>query len=106
MENVVIMTLEHYEEMQSNYEIAKADYKSEFKKNLRMQAIKTELLESYLEEYRVKNYELDEITDITDYKFALKNPAKLLTLGFELKELTEFITSKYKEAHAEVAEDE
>lgn len=95
------MSLDRYTQLVTDKYIAQEELRYERKKNTHLNDMKQFLLEQSLEEYRVENYELDEITDITEYRFALKNPLKLLKLGIEIDEMIEFIKYKYEQFHKE-----
>ena len=64
-----------------------------------LEIFKEEILNKYLLDYRVRDYELEEVTDIGQWNYGLDNFNHLLKIGFTIDEMNEFITKKWNEFH-------
>ena len=64
-----------------------------------LEVFKEEILNKYLLDYRVRDYELEEVTDIGEWNYGLDNSKYLLKIGFTIDEMNEFITKKWNEFH-------
>lgn len=64
-----------------------------------LEVFKEEILNKYLLDYRVRDYELEEVTDIGEWNYGLDNSKYLLKIGFTIYEMNEFITKKWNEFH-------
>lgn len=101
MENTVTMKLDEFVRILTDKYIAQAELREERAKNSKMKDLKIYIMEKNFDEYKFNSYDLEELTDISNYGFGLRSPAKLLSLGIELDEMIEFIKFKYEEAHRE-----
>ena len=101
MENVVMVKLSDYERLLTDKYIVQAELREERAKNSKMKDLKIYIMEKNFDEYKINSYDLEDLTDISNYGFGLRSPAKLLSLGIELDEMIEFIKFKYEEAHRE-----
>lgn len=64
-----------------------------------LEVFKEEILNKYLLDYRVRDYQLEDITDIGEWNYGLDNSNYLLKMGFTIQEMNEFITKKWEEFH-------
>lgn len=64
-----------------------------------LEVFKEEILNKYLLDYRVRDYQLEEVTDIGEWNYGLDNSNYLLKIGFTIQEMNEFITKKWEEFH-------
>lgn len=64
-----------------------------------LEVFKEEILNKYLLDYRVRDYQLEDITDIGGWNYGLDNSNHLLKMGFTIQEMNEFITKKWEEFH-------
>ena len=71
-----------------------------------LEVFKEEILNRYLLDYRVRDYELEEVTDIGEWNYGLDNSKYLLKIGFTIDEMNEFITKKWNEFHQTKEEEE
>ena len=71
-----------------------------------LEVFKEEILNRYLLDYRVRDYELEEVTDIGQWNYGLDNFNHLLKIGFTIDEMNEFITKKWNEFHQTKEEEE
>lgn len=71
-----------------------------------LEVFKEEILNRYLLDYRVRDYELEEVTDIGEWNYGLDNGKYLLKIGFTIDEMNEFITKKWNEFHQLKEEEE
>ena len=71
-----------------------------------LEVFKEEILNRYLLDYRVRDYELEEVTDIGEWNYGLDNFKYLLKIGFTIDEMNEFITKKWNEFHQPKEEEE
>ena len=71
-----------------------------------LEVFKEEILNRYLLDYRVRDYELEEVTDIGEWNYGLDNGKYLLKIGFTIDEVNEFITKKWNEFHQTKEEEE
>ena len=71
-----------------------------------LEVFKEEILNRYLLDYRVRDYELEEVTDIGEWNYGLDNSKYLLKVGFTIDEMNEFITKKWNEFHQTKEEEE
>lgn len=108
MENTVTMKLDVYDKMKRDYYIALEELRFERSKTQRMNDIKVALMEEMIDEYRIRNYSLEDLTNIKKWMFAIDGADKLINLGFELQEMIEFIKYKYEQYNKddEVSENE
>lgn len=71
-----------------------------------LEVFKEEILNKYLLDYRVRDYQLEEVTDIGEWNYGLDNSNYLLKMGFTIQEMNEFITKKWEEFHPLKEEEE
>lgn len=71
-----------------------------------LEVFKEEILNRYLLDYRIRDYELEEVTDIGEWNYGLDNSKYLLKVGFTIDEMNEFITKKWNEFHQTKEEEE
>lgn len=71
-----------------------------------LEVFKEEILNKYLLDYRVRDYQLEEVTDIGEWNYGLDNSNYLLKMGFTIQEMNEFITKKWEEFHPIKEEEE
>ena len=71
-----------------------------------LEVFKEEILNKYLLDYRVRDYELEEVTDIGEWNYGLDNIKYLLKIGFTIDEMNEFIKKKWNEFHKPREEEE
>lgn len=71
-----------------------------------LEVFKEEILNKYLLDYRVRNCQLEEVTDIGEWNYGLDNSDYLLKMGFTIQEMNEFITKKWGEFHPIKEEEE
>lgn len=71
-----------------------------------LEVFKEEILNKYLLDYRVRDYQLEDITDIGEWNYGLDNSQYLLKIGFTIDEMNEFITKKWNEFHQLKEEEE
>lgn len=102
MEKGLVMILaDDYTRLLTDKYIAQAELREERAKSSKMKDLKIYIMEKNFDEYKINSYDLEDLTDISNYGFALRSPAKLLSLGIELDEMIEFIKYKYEEYHKE-----
>lgn len=103
-QNTAILKLEKYEEfIELKYQIKELQKENE-KLEKENKDLKKYVLENSLDDYNIRNYDLEELLDIDNYKFWLENTKKLLKV-LSIDEMTDFIKEKWNEYHNEV-EDE
>ncbi len=101
-ENTVLISLYNYEQLiDLKYQVKDLKKELEQSKNL-VNKLKNEILESKVDDYNIRNYELDESTNFNSYYFGLNSKISLLSF-FTKDELIEFIKSK-KEQYEKEAE--
>lgn len=71
-----------------------------------LEVFKEEILNKYLLDYRVRDYQLEDVTDIGEWNYGLDNSNYLLKMGFTIQEMNEFITKKWEEFHPIKEEEE
>ena len=71
-----------------------------------LEIFKEEILNKYLLDYRVRDYQLEDVTDIGEWNYGLDNSQYLLKIGFTIDEMNEFITKKWNEFHQPKEEEE
>lgn len=71
-----------------------------------LEVFKEEILNKYLLDYRVRDYELEDVTDIGEWNYGLDNCQYLLKIGFTIDEMNKFITKKWNEFHQPKDEEE
>ena len=71
-----------------------------------LEVFKEEILNKYLLDYRVRNYQLEDVTDIGELNYGLDNSNHLLKIGFTIQEMNKFITKKWEEFHPIKEEEE
>ena len=71
-----------------------------------LEVFKEEILNKYLLDYRVRNYQLEDVTNISEWNYGLDNSNYLLKIGFTIQEMNEFITNKWNEFHQPKEEEE
>ena len=71
-----------------------------------LEVFKEEILNRYLLDCRVRDYQLEEVTDISEWNYGLDNSNYLLKIGFTIQEMNEFITMKWNEFHQPKKEQE
>lgn len=71
-----------------------------------LEIFKEEILNKYLLDYRVRDYKLEDVTDIGEWNYGLDNSQYLLKIGFTIDEMNEFITKKWNEFHQPKEEEE
>lgn len=71
-----------------------------------LEVFKEEILNKYLLDYRVRNYQLEDVTNIGEWNYGLDNSNYLLKIGFTIQEMNEFITKKWEEFHPIKEEEE
>ena len=64
-----------------------------------LEVFKEEILNNYLLDYRVRDYQLEDVTNISEWNYGLDNSNYLLKIGFTIEEMNEFITKKWEEFH-------
>ncbi len=71
-----------------------------------LEVFKEEILNKYLLDYRVRDYQLEDVTNISEWNYGLDNSNYLLKMGFTIQEMNEFITKKWEEFHPIKEEEE
>ena len=71
-----------------------------------LEIFKEEILNKYLLDYRVRDYQLEDVTDIGEWNYGLDNSQYLLKIGFTIDEMNEFITKKWNKFHQPKEEEE
>ena len=71
-----------------------------------LEVFKEEILNKYLLDYRVRDYQLEDVTNISEWNYGLDNSNYLLKIGFTIQEMNEFITKKWEEFHPLKEEEE
>ena len=71
-----------------------------------LEIFKEEILNKYLLDYRVRDYQLEDVTDIGEWNYGLDNSQYFLKIGFTIDEMNEFITKKWNEFHQPKEEEE
>ena len=71
-----------------------------------LEVFKEEILNKYLLDYRVRDYQLEDVTNIEEWNYGLDNSNYLLKIGFTIQEMNEFITKKWEEFHPLKEEEE
>ena len=71
-----------------------------------LEVFKEEILNKYLLDYRVRNYQLEDVTDIGELNYGLDNSNHLLKIGFTIQVMNISITKKWEEFHPIKEEEE
>ena len=101
-----------YDEMQMLKNLESEKEKSEMladkitELTCQLEVFKKEILNKYLLHYRVRDYKLEDVTDIGEWNYGLDNSQYLLKIGFTIQEMNEFITKKWEEFHPLKEEEE
>ena len=99
-QNIAIISLEKYEELIESKYLVDELRKYIDKLKLERADLKEAFLEAEIDDFKIRNYGLDEITNLGDIYFCLRDKFELLRF-FTKEELVDFIKRKKAEIEKE-----